>query len=107
RGVERAITLLQRPGIPSEVRVGAEGTRLDAFVPAGRTELVVRALGGGVLSGALDVTATPVTPVAEGLGPEVLLAPGSSRLFSFETHEEGAVGVAVRASADTVDVTLM
>jgi hypothetical protein len=90
-----------------EVSVAAEGARLDAYVPAGRTELVVRALGGGKLSGALDLTATSVTPVGEGLGPEVLLAPGSSRMFSFETTQEAAVGVAVRASAGTVEVTLM
>ena len=107
RGAERAITLLRRPGIRSEVRVGAGGTRLDAFLPAGRAELEVRALAGGVLSGALDVTATPVMPIGEGLGPEVLLAPGSARVFSFETTHEGAVGVAVRASAGTVEVTLM
>jgi hypothetical protein len=107
RGAERAVTLLRRPGTRAQVQVGAEGTRLDAFVPAGRTELVVRAVGGGVLAGRLDVTATPVTAVTEGLGPEVLLAPGASRLFSFETTHEGPVGVAVRASADTVDVTLM
>jgi hypothetical protein len=107
RGAERAITLLRRPGTRAEVHVNADGTRLDAFVPSGRTELVVRALGGGVLAGRLDVTATPVTALTEGLGPEVLLAPGASRLFSFETTHDRPVGVAVRASADTVDVTLM
>jgi hypothetical protein len=107
RGAERAITLLRRPGKRPEVSVGAAGARLDAYVPPGRTELVVRALGGGALAGRLDLTSTPVTAIAEGLGPEVLLAPGSSRLFSFETTQKAAVGVAVRASAGTVEVTLM
>jgi hypothetical protein len=106
RSTSRGAVLLQRPGAPVDARLLAEGLQLDAFVPAGRSTLTVRAVGG-TLHGTLDVTATPVATATEGLGPEVLLEPGVARLFAFELDAERQVGVGVRASAETVDAVLM
>jgi hypothetical protein len=64
-------------------------------------------VGGGALSATAEFTASRVTPVGEGLGPEVLLAPGDSRLFSFEVKQEGMVGVGVHASSDVIESELL
>jgi hypothetical protein len=106
RSTARGAMLLQRPGAPLDARLLAEGLQLDAYVPAGRSTVTVRAVGG-TLHGTLDVTATPVAAASEGLGPEVLLEPGVARLFAFEVDAERQVGVGVRASAETVDAVLM
>jgi hypothetical protein len=102
-----AATLLRRAeGVP-DVEVHAGGVVRDAYLPAGGAELLLRALAGGTLSGIAEITTTPVTPIGEGLGPEVLLAPGATRLFSFTVARDGPVGVGVRASADVVQTTLL
>jgi len=102
-----AATLLRRAEGPPDVEVHASGAVRDAYLPAGGAELLLRALAGGTLSGIAEITTTPVTPIGEGLGPEVLLAPGATRLFSFTVAREGPVGVGVRASADVVQTTLL
>jgi hypothetical protein len=106
RSTSRAAVMLQRPNAPVDARLLADGLQLDVYVPAGRTTLTLRGVGG-TLHGTLDVTATPVTVVTEGLGPEVLLEPGVARLFAFEVDTERQLGVGVRASADSVDAVLM
>ena len=102
-----AATLLRRGDAPPEVEVHPAGASVDAYLPAGPAELVLRALGGGTLSGTAEITTTAVTPIGEGLGPEVLLGPGATRLFSFSVTHEGPVGLGVRASADVVESTLL
>jgi hypothetical protein len=47
-----------------------------------------------------------VTAIGEGLGPEVLLAPGTAHYFSFSVTREGPVGVGVRAAPDTATARL-
>lgn len=91
----------------SEVEVHGGGAALDAYLASGATEVLLRPLGGGLLAGELDVTTTPVTPIGEGLSEETLLAPGASRVFSFEVARHGPVGIGVRASADLVEATLL
>ena len=48
----------------------------------------------------------PVTEVGEGLGPEVLLAPGGAHAFHFTVAEPGPVGVGVRADSSAVECEL-
>jgi hypothetical protein len=64
-------------------------------------------VGGGALSAIAEFTASRVTPLTEGLGPEVLLAPGDSRLFSFEVKQPGMVGIGVHASSDVIESELL
>jgi hypothetical protein len=78
------------------------GANLNLLAPAGPSRLVLRAVGADRLSGVATVMMTAVTPLHEGPGPEVLLAPGSARLFSFEIKQRRAIGIGVRASADVV-----
>jgi hypothetical protein len=49
---------------------------------------------------------TPVLKLTEGQGPEVLLGPGSARLFGFELAQPATIGIGVRASADVIRAVL-
>jgi hypothetical protein len=91
----------------TRVEVHPSSSELDAFVPAGTARLVVRALGGGRLDGTVELTSSPVIAVGEGLGPEILLAAGETRLFSFRVAKAGSVGLGVRADADVVETVLL
>jgi hypothetical protein len=100
-------TLIHRPdNSPDEVEVHAEAGRLDAFLPAGESRLGLRSLAGAQLSGVAEITETPVTPIGEGLGPEVLLPAGGSRWFSFHVERKGPIGVGAHASSDIVEIEL-
>ncbi len=100
-------TLLHRPdGSADDVVVHPEGGRLDAFLPAGEARLGLRSLAGAQLSGVAEITETPVTPIGEGLGPEVLLPPGGSRWFSFRVERAGPIGVGAHAGSDVVEIEL-
>jgi hypothetical protein len=101
------VTLLKRGDAAPEVEVHPTGTVLDAYLADERTLLGLRAIGGSTLSGTAEVTTSPVTPIREGLGPEVLLAAGATRLFSFTVTQDGPVGIGVRANPDVVECTLL
>jgi hypothetical protein len=90
-----------------QVGVHEDGTVMDAYLPVGTSQLCLRAVGGAELSGFAEFTASQVTSIGEGLGPEVLLAPGDSRLFSFKVKQPGLVGIGVRASSDVVESELL
>ncbi|MEA2603253.1 MAG: translocation and assembly module TamB [Acidobacteriota bacterium] len=110
RTAEPLATLLHRADGSNdrgdEVEVHAEGGRLDAFLPPGEARLGLRSLAGAQLSGVAEITETPVTPIGEGLGPEVLLPAGGSRWFSFHVERKGPVGVGAHAGSDVVEIEL-
>lgn len=100
-------TRLARPEGEPELEVHPNGCSLDAYLPSGSAELGLRAVSGIELAGSAELTATGLTSIDEGLGPEVLLPPGETRAFSFKVTREGPVGVGVRADSDTVTCTLL
>jgi hypothetical protein len=106
RAATPAATRLSAPGRAERVDVHPDGVRVDAFLPEGSARLTLRALVG-TLSGRAELTASPVTPAGEGLGPEVLLAPGGSRFFSFRVARPGLIGIGVRATRETVEARLL
>jgi hypothetical protein len=89
------------------VAIHPTGVRLDAFVPAGRTQLGFAALGDGELAGFAELTTTPVLPTGEGRGPEVLLPAGATRYFSFHVASRRPVGWGAAAGAESVTCTLL
>ena len=107
RTVAPCATVLRRGTGPPEVDLHPGGAAFQVYLPTGSAELLVRSLSGAALWGVADFAFTPATPIGEGLGPESLLPPGGSRLFSFEVTRKGPVGIGVRASADVVDATLL
>jgi hypothetical protein len=107
RSATPGVTLVRRESGAPELSLHAEATSLDVWLPAGHAEIGMRAFAGATLAGTAELTATDVTPIGEGLGPEVLLPPGATRLFSFEVPRPGPVGVGVRADADVVETRLL
>jgi len=89
------------------VEVHPEGAVVDAYLPGGSVRLGLRALGTETLDGAVELTTSRVVPISEGLGPEILLAAGETRIFSFTVERAAAVGVGVRAGADVVETVLL
>jgi hypothetical protein len=83
-----------------------QGANINLLAPAGSSRLVLRAVGADSLSGVATVMATEVSNLSEGAGPQVLLAPGSARLFTFELKQRAQLGIGVRASSDIVRGTL-
>ncbi|MDA8017986.1 MAG: hypothetical protein MPN21_11115 [Thermoanaerobaculia bacterium] len=92
-----------------ETRIELDSVHLsvDVWLPAGQAIVELLALAGHSLGGELEVVASDVVEVTEGLGPELLLAPGSTRYASFEVRRAGQVGVGVRADAEVVAVHLL
>ncbi len=82
------------------------GAALDRYLP-GPAILRVDSPHDGPLSGTLELTADPVTPIAEGLGDPVTLAPGAAAVFAFDLARAGEVGVGVRADPDRAAVRLL
>jgi hypothetical protein len=107
RSATPLVTLLRSDNDKPLAEVHPAGTTWDVFRPAGPAQLLVRPFSGSTLAGTLQVTATAVTPIGEGLGPETLLAPGQARLYSFQVTRKGPVGIGVRASSDIVETALM
>jgi hypothetical protein len=91
----------------TEVAVHPQGAALDLFVPKGSIEIALRGLAGADLWGAAEFSWTAITPVEEGLGHELLLAPGSTQIFSFAVTRRGPAGIGVRASSDLVDAAIL
>jgi hypothetical protein len=89
-------------GQSAQTEAHLNGANVNLLAPAGDSRLVLRAVGAEVLSGIANVMATPVVQLADGIGPEVLLAPGSARLFAFDLRQAGTIGIGVRASSDVV-----
>lgn len=103
-----AVRITRGDGLAPEVEVFPRGVVLDAYLPGGAAEITLRALGvGAQLSGGAELEATAVTPVGEGLGPEVLLPAGETRVFSFTVGDKSEIGIGVRADSDVVDATLL
>ncbi|MCU0290468.1 MAG: hypothetical protein MUF10_00545 [Thermoanaerobaculaceae bacterium] len=104
-----ATPVVSRVTTTSGTRIALHPQALDLDVLAGPelVEVRLRPLDSSVLIGELEVTASPLVAVGEGLGPEVLLAPGQSRGFGFTVTTAGPVGVGVRAEKDVVEATLL
>ena len=107
RSATPLVTVLARGDGGEEADVHAEVTTLDALLPRGHSELLLRPVLGQSLFGTAELQTTPLVPIGEGLGPEVLLPPGGSRGFSFQVERGGPVGLGVRASAEVVEATLL
>jgi hypothetical protein len=84
----------------SDLRVFPDGADLNLYLPKGTTPITLRAIAG-TLSGTAEATLSDIVPIQEGLGPKARLAPGESRLYSFEVKDERDIGVGVRGSVDT------
>ncbi|MFT4976824.1 MAG: hypothetical protein ACI8S6_002729, partial [Myxococcota bacterium] len=84
-----------------------QGGAVDVPLAEGGASVVVRALGGGTLRGALSLQAASPTPLADGIGEPIALSPGERRWFSVTLSGEQELGVGVQSSSDRVGVVLV
>jgi uncharacterized protein len=85
----------------------AAGAEFHRYLAAGPARLRLFSPQDGPLGGSLDLTATPVVAVGEGLGQPVAVAPGASALFGFALPRPTTIGIGIRAEPDRVDVRLL
>jgi hypothetical protein len=105
-----SISRLQIVGEEARIQVHAESTHIDAYLPAGKVRLTLRApgsLSGASLRGMAEIELLKVSPIGEGLGPEILLGSGDSQAFSFVLAQPGPVGLGVAAPADRIETSLL
>lgn len=83
------------------------GAEFHRYIAAGEAVLTLYSTHEGPLSGTLNMMATPVLPVSEGIGSPVVLAPGATALFGFEVKTIGNIGVGLRSDPDLAIARLL
>jgi hypothetical protein len=101
-----ALSLTQAGGATG-VMLFPAGAELHRYVGAGTAELRLYSPHEGPLAGSLELTATPVVPIGEGLGEAKAVAPGATALFGFDVTRAGSVGVGIRSEPDRALVRLL
>jgi hypothetical protein len=101
------LAALVQAGRTDPPRLFPAGAELHVMLAAGPAELRLYSPTDGLLTGILALAADPVTPVAEGLGAPVSVAPGGSAVFGFSLVKAAAIGVGVRAEPDRATVRLL
>jgi hypothetical protein len=61
----------------------------------------------GPLSGSIELVATPIAPLAEGVGDAVTVASGGTALFGFTVEKDSDIGIGIRAEPDQARVRLL
>ena len=101
------ILALDQGGAAGDPVLYPAGAELHAYVGAGAAKLRIYSPSDGALSGALDLAASPLIPVTEGVGEARALAPGGAALFVFDLDRAATIGVGVRADPDSAAVRLL
>ena len=83
------------------------GAELHRALAAGQSVLRLYSPQDGPLTGTLELSVQPVTPIGEGLGPTVTVAPGGSAVFGFRLAKAATIGVGVRAEPDDASVRVL
>jgi hypothetical protein len=99
--------VIRRPTGATQGVIQQRAATLELYLAPGTTTLWLRPAAGGELRGSAEALVSPVTALGEGLGPEVLLAPGTTRYFSIAVAAAGPVGIGVRAAPDTATCQLL
>ncbi|MGA2638503.1 hypothetical protein [Methylocella sp.] len=107
RSTSPVILALDQGGALGDPLLYPAGAELHAYVGAGEAKLRIYSPQDGALSGALDLTASPLIPVTEGVGEANALAPGEAALFVFDLAHAATIGVGVRADPDSATVRLL
>jgi hypothetical protein len=90
-----------------DIAAYATGVELHHLMSAGDARLDIYAPSDGVLSGALDVVATPAIAAHEGVNDPIALSPGGGALFMFETTRDGEIGVGLRSEPDNASLRVL
>jgi hypothetical protein len=107
RSTAPVILALNQGGALGDPELFPAGAELHAYVGAGAAQLRVYSPHDGALSGALDLTVSPLISVGEGVGEARALAPGGAALFVFYVPRAETIGVGVRSDPDSATVRLL
>jgi hypothetical protein len=94
-------------GGASRIEVYPVRGSVEVYSPGAGTEVLLRPLLGDFLAGEARVVLSDPVVLEEGLGPEVLVPPGTSRAFVFEAERKGKVGIGVRAQPGVAQCLLL
>jgi hypothetical protein len=101
------LAALVQAGRTDPPRLFPAGAELHVMLASGTAELRLCSPTDGPLTGSLTLSTDPVTPIAEGLGAPVSVAPGGSAVFGFTLAKAATIGVGVRADPDRATVRLL
>ncbi|SDR59926.1 Protein of unknown function [Rhizobiales bacterium GAS113] len=101
------ILVLKQGDAAGEPVLFPAGAEFHRYVAAGEAELSLYSPHEGSLGGTLELTATPVLQMAEGVGEPQALAPGATALFGFEVTRAGNIGLGIRAEPDRAEARLL
>ena len=90
-----------------EVQLHLGGVRRDVAVGAGEVVVRLRPVPGWPVAGQVELYTSPLEALGEGLGDEVVLAPGEARGWRLAVTEEGPVGLGVWGERDVVEGKLL
>jgi len=82
------------------------GVELHRYAAPGRALVEIYSPHDGAMSGALDISTTPVIPVKDGVNDPIALGPAGSALFTFEVTKAGEIGLGLRAEPDRAELRL-
>ncbi len=94
------IASIRRQGLPDEIRVFERGMKTSLFLPQGKSQLRLESTTNQDLSGLLNIAELNQVELKEGLGNQVSLLPGDSRIYRFDIPQSQHVGIGVQASVD-------
>ncbi|MBW1808490.1 MAG: hypothetical protein JRJ87_09880, partial [Deltaproteobacteria bacterium] len=83
------------------------GCDIQRLLPAGSYNFLVRSFAEEALAGSMVWSADRFMTLHEGIGPDQWLAPSEVRIFRFETHAKGEVGIGLRVAADVLECTTL
>jgi hypothetical protein len=83
------------------------GAVFDRYLAPGKAELRLYSPYDGPLGGSIELSASPVIAVSEGLGEPVAIASGETALFGFEVKKAGVVGTGIRSEPDRAEARLL
>ncbi len=101
------LAALVQAGRTDPPRLFPAGAELHVMLASGTAELRLYSPTDGPLTGSLTLSTDPVTPITEGLGAPVSVAPGGSAVFGFTLAKAATIGVGVRADPDRATVRLL
>jgi hypothetical protein len=101
------LAVLVQAGRTDPPRLFPAGAELHVMLASGAAELRLYSPTDGPLTGSLTLFTDPITPITEGLGTPVGVAPGGSAVFGFTLAKAATIGVGVRADPDRATVRLL
>jgi hypothetical protein len=91
------VARIEAGGKPARVEVFERGASLSLVLTEARTEVRLRGVAGRPLSGMARVVLEPLGRLGEGIGEELTIPPGTTRVLLVEVARPGRIGIGIRA----------